>query len=58
MNAAQQERELEALEREADDIAAFVGSLDSWRLQIIGTAVHEELALRCQGKPAESNMLH
>jgi hypothetical protein len=52
------ERELEALEQEADAIALFVADLDTCQLQLIGTAIREELIVRCQGKPCDRNMLH
>lgn len=58
MTLDQQQYELEALDREADDIAAFVSVLDTDRLQMIGAVIHEELTLRCQGKPCDHSKLH
>ena len=52
------ERDLEALEQEADAVALFVAALDTSQLQLIGNAIREELVLRYQGKPCDRNMLH
>jgi hypothetical protein len=52
------ERDLEALEQEADAIALFVAALDTCQLQMIGTAIREELVERYQGKPYDRNMRH
>jgi len=52
------EIDLEALEQEADAIALFVAALDTCQLQMIGTAIRDELMLRYQGKPCDRNMLH
>ena len=52
------ERDLEAGEQEAHAIVVFVASLDTCQLQLMGSAIREELALRCEGKPYDRNMLH
>jgi hypothetical protein len=58
MTLDQQQRELETLDRDADDIAAFVAGLDTWRLQMIGTVINDELSLRHEGKPCDRARLH
>ena len=58
MTLDQQESVLEALELEADDVAAFIAAMDTCRLQMIGTVIHEELSFRCQGKPSDHSRLH
>ena len=58
MTLDQQQSELEALDRDADEIAAFVAGLDTWRLHMIGTVIHDELSLRHEGKPLDRSMLH
>jgi hypothetical protein len=58
MSLQTMERDLEALEQEADAIALFVAALDTSQLQLIGQAVREELVLRYQGKPRDKDMLH
>lgn len=58
MTLDQQQSELEALDRDADEIAAFVGGVDTWRLQMIGTVIQYELSLRDEGKPSEHSRLH
>ena len=52
------ETELETLEQDADAIATFLGSLDTSRLHLIGRVISYELALRCEGKPADKAKLH
>jgi len=49
------ERELDTVEQEAEAIALFVAALDTYKLQMLGMAVREELVVRYQGK---WNMLH
>ena len=58
MTLDQQQRELETLDRDADDIAAFVAGLDTWRLQMIGAVINDELSLRHEGKPCDRSRLH
>ena len=58
MTLQQQEQALEVLEQEADVIAAFLASLDTCRLHMIGLVVHDELVLRTQGKPYDKSQLH
>ena len=58
MALQQYETELEMLETEADAIAAFLGSLDTSRLYVIGRALNDELALRREGKPSDKAKLH
>ena len=58
MTLQQQERELEALQRDADAVAVFVGSLDTARLQMIGMVIHDELVYRHEGKPSAKEELH
>jgi len=58
MTLEQQERELHALDQDADAIAAFVSSLDTLRLQIMRTAISQELSMRSQGKPCDKARLH
>ena len=58
MTLEQQELHFDALDRDAEAIAAFVGSLDTLRLEIMGNAISEELSLRYQGKPQDKAGLH
>ena len=58
MTLEQQERHLEALEQEAEAVAQFVSSLDTMRLRMIGSAIHDELSMRHEGKPSEPYRLH
>jgi hypothetical protein len=58
MTLEQQEREWQSLEQDTDTIVAFVSSLDTLRLQIMNTAISEELSLRSQGKPCDRARLH
>ena len=58
MTPLQQETQYDVLEREVDELAAFVASLPTSRLCVIGDLVNDELALRWQGKPADKNRLH
>ena len=48
----------ELLDDDAATIARFVASLDTLRLQMMESAINEELLLRCQGKPADRAKLH
>jgi len=58
MTLDQQEKHLENLEQDADLVAEFLSSLDTCRLHIIGHALNNELALRCEGKPDDARLLH
>ena len=58
MTLHQYEKELEMLETEADAIAAFLGSLETSRLYVIGRVLNDELALRREGKPSDKAKLH
>jgi hypothetical protein len=46
------------LHEDAATIATFVASLDTLRLQMIESAINEELTLRCEGKPFDRTKLH
>jgi hypothetical protein len=48
----------EILDDDAATIATFVASLDTLRLQMMESAINEELILRCQGKPFDRTKLH
>ena len=58
MTLQEQQRALEALDEDADAIAAFVADLDIGRLQIINDLVYQELVLRYEGKPLDNARLH
>lgn len=58
MTLRDQEMHWEVLDSEADAVAEFVSSLDTWRLCMIGSVVKDELGLREQGKPQGKSKLH
>lgn len=58
MTLQEYEMELEALEQESDVIAVFFGSLETYRLNMIGQALSDEIALRLEGKPLDHRNLH
>lgn len=58
MTLQEQQRALEALDGDADAIAAFVANLDTGRLQIINDLVYQELVLRYEGKPLDKTRFH
>ena len=58
MTLEQQERHFDALDQEEEAVAQFVASLDTTRLRMIGSAIHDELSLRYEGKPDEPCRLH
>ena len=58
MTLHEQQRELEALDQDADTVAALVAHMDTGRLQIINDLVYQELVLRYEGKPLDKTRLH
>ncbi len=58
MTLQQYETALEALDQEADALAAFLANLDTWRLHMIGHVINDELTLRSEGKPSDKTRLH
>ena len=58
MTLEQWENELATLDRDAADIATFLSALDTYHLQMIGSAVHDELTFRSEGKPDDRSRLH
>jgi hypothetical protein len=58
MTLDQQNTAFDALEQDADTIANFVASLDNLRLEMMESAIAEELMLRYQGKPLDKAKLH
>ena len=58
MTFREQQSAFEALDADADAIAAFVANLDTDCLQIINDIVCQELVLRYEGKPLDQTRLH
>jgi hypothetical protein len=58
MTLQQYEKELEALEQDADAIYLWMSAMPAWRLHLLAQIMHDELALRSEGKPAHTGQLH
>jgi len=58
MTLHENERELDTLDKDVDEMAAFLASLGTSRLTLIGRLISYELALRNEGKPADKSKLH
>ena len=58
MTLQERERELQALELDAEDIATIVSEIDTARLHLLAQAINVELTDRYEGKPLDKLRLH
>jgi hypothetical protein len=58
MTLQERERELQALELDAESVAVIVAEIDSARLHLLSEAIKLELTQRCQGKPLSRFAFH
>ncbi|MGZ8230663.1 MAG: hypothetical protein ACXW2A_12140 [Burkholderiales bacterium] len=58
MTLQQYEKQLEALEQEADAIFLLFSSMPTWRLHMLGQVISDELVFRSEGKPQDRERLH
>jgi hypothetical protein len=58
MTLQQYEKELEALEQDADAIYLLMSSMPAWRLHMLAQVIHDELEFRSEGKPLGKTQLH
>jgi hypothetical protein len=58
MTLQERERELEALELDAESVAFIVSELDTPRLYLFAEAIRLELSERYEGKPLDKLRFH
>jgi hypothetical protein len=58
MTLQERERELQALDMDAEGAALIVAEIDTARLYLLSDAIKLELAQRCDGKPLDKLMFH
>ena len=58
MTLQERERELQALERDAESVAVFISEIDTPRLHLLAEAIKLELTDRYEGKPLDKLKLH
>ena len=58
MTLQERERELQALELDAESVAVIVAEIDSARLLLLSEAIKLELTQRSQGKPLDKFAFH
>jgi hypothetical protein len=58
MTLQERERELQALEHDAESVALFIAEIDTPRLYLLAEAIKLELTDRYDGKPIDKLKLH
>jgi hypothetical protein len=58
MTLQERERELQALELDAESVALFIAEIDTPRLYLLAEAIKLELTDRYDGKPIDKLKLH
>jgi hypothetical protein len=58
MTLQERERELQALDRDAESVAVIVAEIDTARLHLLSEAIKIELTQRCEGKPLSKLGFH
>jgi hypothetical protein len=58
MTLQERERELEALDLDAESVAGIVAGIDTARLHLLAEAIKLELKHRCEGKPLDKLRFH
>jgi hypothetical protein len=58
MTLQERERELQALELDAESVGAFISEIDTPRLYLLAEAIKLELTDRYEGKPIDKLKLH
>jgi hypothetical protein len=58
MTLQEKERELDALDRDAESVTTIVSELDTTALHMIAEAIRTELTHRYEGKPLDRRWLH
>jgi hypothetical protein len=58
MTLQERERELQALDLDAESVAVFISGIDTPRLYLLAEAIKLELTDRYEGKPIDKLKLH